>query len=375
MIIISTAVILIYSTFIIVIIWSWKSIKKGSNDISYLEKNTFNISVLIPVRNEAENIEVLIRSICKVAYHKSQYEVIVIDDHSNDNTGEIAKYLTKEYDQLKVIDQKKGVSGKKKAIEIGVSNSSGEIIVCTDGDCCVPQNWLAAYAETYRKSPNTVMVFGGVRYKSNKSFVIDLLNIELSILQMIGGASMKLGIPTMINGANLSYIKKAFKAVGAYSGNENIPSGDDEFLLRKLHSKFPAGVEFLKDRLTIVETLPPSSFETWIHQRRRWAAKWKHHKDVYSKLIPVFIFLFNSFSIYMIFNVLSGNERTVSIIFLGLKSVVEYLLISISTRFLGVSNKILNFIYLQLIYPFYVVFFGIASNFGKYTWKDREYNN
>jgi biofilm PGA synthesis N-glycosyltransferase PgaC len=375
MIVTSTAFMLIYSTFIIVIIWSWNSIKKGSNDKFRFEKNTVNISILIPVRNEAENIEVLIRSIYKVAYDESRYEVIVINDHSTDNTRDIVKILTKEYDQLKLIDQKNGVSGKKKSIELGVSFSSGEIIVSTDGDCHVPQNWLASYANTYGRSPNSVMVFGGVRFKSDNSFIINLLNIELSILQMIGGASMNLGIPTMINGANLSYAKEAFKRVGGYSGNENIPSGDDEFLLRKLHSQFADRIVFLKDRLTIVETLPPSSFGTWINQRRRWAAKWKHHTDAYSKLIPAFVFLFNAFSIYMIFNVLSGNERTTSVIFLSLKAIVEYILISISTRFLGVSNGILNFIYLQLIYPFYVVFFGIASNFGKYTWKDREYNN
>ncbi|MFT7034220.1 MAG: biofilm PGA synthesis N-glycosyltransferase PgaC [Cyclobacteriaceae bacterium] len=375
MIIISTAFMLVYSTFILVIIWSWNSIKKSSNDKFRFEKNIVNITVLVPVRNEAENIEVLIRSIYKVAYDESRYEVIVINDHSTDNTRDIVTNLAKEYDQLKIIDQKIGISGKKKAIELGVSFASGEIIVCTDGDCYVPQNWLAVYAETYRISPNSVMVFGGVRYKSNDSFIINLLNIELSILQMIGGASMNLGIPTMINGANFSYTKAAFKTVDGYSGNRNIPSGDDEFLLRKLHSQFSSRIYFLKAKSTIVETLPPSSFATWINQRRRWAAKWKYHTDVYSKLIPVFIFLFNVFSVYMIFNVFSGNERTISMIFLGLKAVAEYVLISISTRFLGVSNRILNFVYLQLIYPFYVVFFAIASNFGRYTWKGREYNN
>lgn len=375
MIIISTALIFIYSTFILIIIWSWNSIRTFSIDKLHIEQNILNFSILIPVRNEAENIEALLHSIYKIDYNKSHYEVIAIDDHSTDNTVEIVKNLTKDYDHLKIIGQKKGVNGKKMAIELGVSLSSNEVIVCTDGDCHVPENWLAAYAEIYTRNHNTAMVFGGVRYKSENRFTVNLLNVELSILQMIGGASMNIGVPSMINGASLSYAKDVFSKVGGYSGNENIPSGDDEFLLRKLHLQFPDGIRFLKDRSTIVETLSPPTFKSWINQRRRWAAKWKHHSDVYSKLIPVFVFLFNAFSIYMIFNAFLGSERIIPVIFLALKAIVEYILISISTRFLGVSNGLLNFIYLQLIYPFYVVFFGIASNFGKYTWKEREYNN
>lgn len=375
MLIISTVLILIYSVFILLIVRSWNSMKMVVHDIDEDNKLNHFISVLIPVRNESKNIETLIRSIYGEYFDQSNLETIVIDDHSRDDTKEIVTILTKEFDNLKLISLDEGFTGKKKAVERGVAHANGEIIVCTDGDCRVSPNWLASYSKCYAENANSVMAFGGVRFVNNNSIAASFLNIELSILQMIGGASIKLGIPSMINGANLSYKKKVFCEVDGYVGNESVPSGDDEFLLRKIHAEFQGQIVFLKDQSAVVDTLPPSSFGSWVNQRRRWAAKWKHHGDVSSKLIAVFIFLFNAFSIYMIISIFLGNDHLPSMLFLLVKAAIEYVLISISTRFLGVRNTLLTFVCLQLIYPFYVVFFGLASNFGKYNWKGREYNN
>jgi len=357
------------------IIGSWNSIKTRTHDKDLSVLNFQKVSVLIPVRNEGQNIETLIQSITDVDYDPSCLEVIVIDDHSSDNTFSIVETLIKQNGWLKIISLGPGVIGKKKAIEKGILESTGKIIVCTDGDCVVPHNWLKSYSDFYTNQPEMAMIFGPVRYKNDQSLFADILNIELSILQVIGGATMNLGFPTMINGANFSYQKTIFNEVSGYSENEHIPSGDDEFLLRKIHLKYPGRIQFLKDNSAIVDTLPPESFKTLIDQRKRWAAKWKYHKDNFSKFLPILIFLVNASSIYALFNIAFGNDKLGSVLFLSIKVFSEFLLVFISSRFLDLKNLLVPFIYLQLIYPFYVVFFGIASNFGRFSWKDRAYNN
>ena len=275
----SIIIILLYLVFIMLIIGSWNSIKTRTHDKDLSVLNFQKVSVLIPVRNEGQNIETLIQSITDVDYDPSCLEVIVIDDHSSDNTFSIVETLIKQNGWLKIISLGPGVIGKKKAIEKGILESTGKIIVCTDGDCVVPHNWLKSYSDFYTNQPEMAMIFGPVRYKNDQSLFADILNIELSILQVIGGATMNLGFPTMINGANFSYQKTIFNEVSGYSENEHITSGDDEFLLRKIHLKYPGRIQFLKDNSAIVDTLPPESFKTLIDQRKRWAAKLKYHKD------------------------------------------------------------------------------------------------
>lgn len=375
MIFVAGSILFLYCIFIAWILISWfylKGHEEGGADSLGTSGNIL-ATVLVPVRNEEAGIYTTIHSILNNKISNTGYEIIVIDDHSTDQTVLLVEELCRKHDQVKLTSLPNGVGGKKSAIEMGVHEAKGEWILCTDGDCEVPKDWVRNYLKAYAGWGENIFLFGPVKYKSSGRMVHDFLNIELSVLVVIGGATMANGIPTMLNGANLSYRKEAFTKVGGYQGNREIPSGDDEFLVRKMDSKFPNGVRFLKNSDAIVQTDAPKSLRELVNQRRRWAAKWKHHTGFLSSFIPLLIFMANTCAIVAMAGALVGYYRIECFGFLGMKALFDFIIMKVSTRFLRVNYGLFYWALLEIIYPFYVVFFGIASNFGKYSWKGREY--
>lgn len=374
MVIVLGGILFFYCMFIAWILISWVGLdgndRKGI-DSSSMHDNGF-LSVLVPVRNEETGISATIQSILNNNISEAHYEIIVIDDHSTDQTTALVKDMCLVHGQLKLVSLPVGIAGKKSAIEVGVREAIGEVVLCTDGDCEVPKCWIKNYLEAYQTEGQNIFLFGPVKYKSD-SLIQNFLNIELSVLVVIGGATMARGIPTMLNGANLSYKKEAFETVGGYEGNRDIPSGDDEFLARKVYAQFPDGIRFLKNPDSIVHTEAPRSLKELVSQRRRWAAKWKHHSHVLSSLIPILIFMTNACSIAAMIGVFFGDNSVECLWYLGVKAFFDYVIMKVSTRFLRVKYGLFYSALLEIIYPFYVVFFGIASNFGKYSWKGRGY--
>ena len=357
-----------YCLFILKVTSVWKSLQtitKPKNDIL---KHYF--SILIPIRNEEVNIPSTLESILANNYEKENYEIIVINDHSTDKSVEIIEQYCKQYPNVKLLELEPKKTGKKQAITCAIGQATGDIILCTDGDCMVKQSWIERYNLIYQSNKNLQLVFGGVQFHANNQFE-KLLQIELMGLIGIGAASAAMGHPSMINGANFSYKKEAFLKVNGYDGNEQIPSGDDEFLLRKIFKYYPNGVKFLKHVNAIVKTDPPKDFNTLFNQRKRWASKWKLHEDWFSRVVPMAIFLFNLMIIYgFCLSLLKFDYLILLVLF---KPITDFIFMHNISRFFSLHLNFFTFFLLQIIYPFYVVFFGIASNFGAFTWKERKY--
>lgn len=323
------------------------------------------VTVLIPARNEEENIVQCVESVMASDYPKDKLEIIVIDDHSDDNTTS----LVNELSGVLLIRQKERFSGKKHAITIGVEQAKGELIICTDADSIVPDAWVKAHVQSYGQG--NLLSFGPVVYTDRK--YSNLLNLELSALVMLGAIYNHRGEAGMINGCNYSFSKSVFLAVDGFEGNLNLASGDDEFLLRKVHEHDQAKVKFLKTENALVRTEPPESLSEFLHQRRRWASKWKSHKDIMSKLSPILIFLFYFIIMFSwIEGALYGGYATLFFLFL-LKSVSDYFYCLGYHQVYAKKVRFREALMLQIIYPIYAVFVGATSNFGKYTWRGRSY--
>lgn len=329
------------------------------------------VSILIPTRNEAANIGALIDSIASNDFPILNFEIVVIDDHSTDQTIDVVDQKIDEWPLLNLQVIRNKASGKKQALTLGVSQAKGQLMLCTDGDSIVPKDWIKAHYLAYVKGSK--LAFGPVRFiNKDNNLWVDALNIELLALVSIGGATLQGGKPTMINGCNYSFDKTSFLEVNGFHGNVEIATGDDEFLLRSFHVKFPQQIVFLRGKEFMVDTNPPLSIKEFYHQRRRWASKWKHHKDVMSKISPLFLFGFYvSVLILAYFSIAENNK--LAMFFLSLKILTDYLLLHYISSDLKLKMKVVGFLLQQLFYPFYVMFFGVASNFGTYVWRTREY--
>jgi len=329
-------------------------------------KTNHFISILVPARNEETNIASLLQNLKLQSY--PSYEVIVIDDHSDDNTFTMAEDFVFD-EKIKVLHS--NGNGKKQALSTGIAAASGKIIVTIDADCAVDVGWLEVINNAFQND-NIKLAFGGVRIKGNDALFSSLQQLEFSSLIGSGAATAKLGFPTMCNGANLAFRKEIFEEAGGYDDHIHIPSGDDEFLLRKVATMYPEGICFLNSKASVVTTQATETIKDLLHQRIRWAGKWKYNQSLNSKLLAIFIFVFQLSVIATFILIVAGFANAFLILIWIVKILLELLFLKQVNNFLGNKWKWLNFILLQLIYPVYVVYIGLISNFKSFEWKGRK---
>lgn len=329
------------------------------------------ITVVVAFRNEEKVIHHLIHSLKNLNYPEDNLEVILIDDHSEDNSFNVVKSLIYDNPNFKLVSLNVGRAGKKAAISQAVEVAKGEIIVTTDADCQVPVNWLDKINDAF-KSDDTNMVFGGVKLTTDKSFFSLLQAIEFTSLIGSMAAAIGLGSFIMGNGANLSFRKAAFQYVKGYEGNDKIASGDDEFLARKIMKSFPGSLYFINEAEVVVSSRPTISLKHFISQRIRWASKWKYNAFSASGVAALYVMLVQLGSVSVAISIFHVREGMfLLLIILIVKLLLECWLLFKVSAFLQSRWNWIAFLVLQFIYPFYVLGIGIVSQVGPYTWKGR----
>ena len=343
------------------------------------------ISVIIPARNEAENIVACLDAVCNQVYPINHFEVIVIDDHSTDATaslvqnypaGNVRLLSLKEIMQGELLN-----SYKKKAIETAVAKASGELIVCTDADCSMPPNWLHTIAAFYQQT-NAAFIAMPVSYNSNNNFLEIFQSLDFLTLQGITGASVYRRFHSMCNGANLAYTKKAFEQVGGFKGIDNIASGDDMLLMHKIYRLHPGKVLFLKSKEVIVETAPMKTLKDFFNQRIRWASKADKYDDKRIITVLLLVYLFNVLLLLLPVLCIFGHSTfniqhsTFSILqgwlyLLVSKTIIEIFFLYPVARFFSRQQLLWFFPLAQPFHICYTVIAGWLGKFGTYQWKDR----
>ncbi len=356
-----TCIFILYFLILIVLLVGWQRAMQGQKEPTHGKE--LMVSVIIAVRNEESTIGKLLTDLSMQDY--SRYEIIVVNDHSEDETLWILSRF--EMKHLRIINNKG--TGKKAAISTGVQIAKGSIIVTTDADCSVSREWLKQIHEQFRDK-NIMMIFGGVGMAGDNAFFADLQVMEFSSLIGTGAATAALGAPTMCNGANLAFRKSVFLEVKGYQDNLSIPSGDDEFLMMKIRKRYPHSVRFLNHPNAVVVTKPKSSLEGFFHQRIRWASKWRFNKFLFPKVLAVIVVLIQtSFLINWIFVFTSMDIQ--SLFILSIKMILEAAFLLQVCRFMQTRWNWLAFFALQVIYPLYVLAIATSSFFVPFQWKNR----
>lgn len=356
-----TVAFVLYFIFLVVLLTGWNKTPRAlPPPLGYRNPQ---LSVIVPVRNEENTLLILLRSIAAQEY--KNFEVIVVNDDSEDETLWVAEQAGMA--NLKIIDNPG--TGKKAAITAGVRASRGTIIVTTDADCTAPPGWLKQIAEHYR-DPDVMLAFGPVRMEGDGFFFSVLQGMEFASLVGTGAASAKLGFPTMCNGANLSFRRNAFLNVGGYEGNIHVPTGDDEFLMRKVHARYPKGISFIHSSDAIVTTQAAPDIRSFLHQRIRWASKWRFNSSFFSSALAVGVLLIQiAFVVNLAF--LLSPAFMQALFLLAVKVILEASFLLQVCRFLDTRWRWSTFFALQLFYPFYTLGIGIISFFRPYEWKRR----
>ena len=214
------------------------------------------------------------------------------------------------------------------------------------------------------------MLIGAVSLQNENHFFSQLQSIEFASVIGTGMSLCKWGNPTMCNGANLSFRKKIFKELDGYSGNEHIASGDDEFLMRKIQSKHPSSIHILNPTESVVITKSQASISDFIHQRLRWASKWKSNTSILAKLLAVFMFVTQASWLALIIWLIVDNSMIAIAIFV-LKLIFDLFFLTSVCRSLKMRFNFLAFTCLQFLYPVYVLVIGSFSQIKNPEWKGR----
>jgi len=353
---------------------SWQSIP----DFIYREtiNNTF-ISVIVAARNEEKNIGKLIAAIKKQNYPSHLFELIIVDDHSTDKTAEVIKpFLSNQIRLIPLqLADKVTVAYKKAAINFGIKNSKGDLIITTDADCIMSENWLSTIASFYEQFYPKMIVMPVV-IKNNHSFLGLFQTLDFMSLQGITGAAVHKKIHGMCNGANLAYTRNVFDEVNGFEGIDHIASGDDMLLMQKISKKYKNEILFLKSKNVIVETEPETNITGFINQRIRWASKADKYEDKLLFPILLLVYLINLFLIVMFFCGMFFNFEFSILNFyffllLTIKTATElYFLLPVS-RFFGYTKLLWWFPFFQPFHIIYTVIAGWLGKFGSYRWKGR----
>jgi len=334
------------------------------------------VTVIIPARNEEKNIGNCLTSILHQSYPSDLLEVIVVDDHSTDRTVEIVqsfKRLSVTLLRLQdFTDEKNLAAHKKKAIEIAIKKSSGEMIVTTDADCVAPINWIYQIVDLYIQR-EAVFIAAPVKLVDRHSLLSIFQSLDFITMQGITGAAVYKKIYPMCNGANLAYSKKVFEEVDGFKGVDTIASGDDMFLMQKVSMKFPERVYFLKSKDAIVETEPAATWKAFLNQRVRWSSKADKYDNKKIFLTLLFVYVLNfCLLVFLIASFWTVDWLLVFLIFIIAKTIIEFPFVRTVANFFGQAYLMRYFFFLQPLHIAYIVIAGTLGKFGSYEWKNRK---
>ncbi|MDD4847787.1 MAG: glycosyltransferase [Bacteroidales bacterium] len=359
--------VLLYAFLITTYTIGWLKIKYQENKSS--EKHS--VSVLIPARNEAKNIERILQAINHQEYPKEQLEIIVADDHSEDETASLVSLFIQKHPDFNLKLHSVQGKGKKSALSEMVQMSNNVIIITTDSDC-VPQNnqWIRSIVSCFAE--NTQLVSAPVVYFQKKGVFQNMQSLEF--LTLISSAAGAIGIhaPFMCNGANIAFRKTAFLETHGFE-NDTFASGDDVFLLERILQRYGAeSVRFAKSRQAIIETDSMPTLSKFFQQRIRWAGKSVGYKNPVS-IFTSYIVFFNAFSI--ILSSILGFYHPIfwimAVIFLIVKMIVDVPICWMILKFFNRISLFKIYVPLQIVYPFYICGTAILSLFIQPKWKGR----
>ena len=355
----------LYAALITQLAFGISKMNKQNTIESSSPKTTF--SIVVPFRNEAENLPILLNSIEKLKYPKELFEVILVDDESEE------KYdLQSTIYDLKIIpNQRKSNSPKKDAIETAIQIAKHNWVVTTDADCLVPENWLGIF-DTEIQNKEVKMCVGSVGYKKENGFLNDFQNNDFLSLQGVTAGSFGIEKPFMCNGANFAYEKDFFKQLNGFEGNNNLASGDDVFLLQKALKSAPDKISYLGN-LNIVFTKSCDSWKALIHQRVRWASKTSAYANWYPKILGIIVFLTNLSGLLLLAAPFYQFELIpLTAYFWILKFGIDFMFLKFSSAYFRLPFK--NFLSSFLCYPFFTVLVVVKALLGKFEWKERQFN-
>ena len=362
---------LIFYTFFLISIYSGlRKLEKSDEDKIIPEF----VSIIIPFRNERENLPANLKSLESQDYPNNNYEVIYVNDSSTDDSVEILanKIKTENIKVISVPEKYIPNAHKKRAIRYGIENAKGEIIITSDADCNYNNNWLRTLLKYM--DDKTAFISGPVEFEDNGNIFGAIQKLEFAGLVIVGAGLIGINRPTICNAANIAYRRKVFDEVNGFYDQFGLSSGDDELLMQKIWKETNYKIKFCPEKSAIVKTAPNKTLTEFYQQRKRWASKGLFYKNKLLVLKLILIYLFYlSLPIQLILGIIKSPVYFITLAAgLILKILVEFLVLKFGIILLFERKILRKFLPAQILQIPYIIVAGFAGTFGNFIWKERK---
>jgi biofilm PGA synthesis N-glycosyltransferase PgaC len=328
------------------------------------------ISVVVAFRNEEKSLPRLLDSLSKQVYPEVLREVILVNDHSDDRSLKIAEDFAYTHPGFHCLTNEKEENGKKAAVLKGIKHTAFSLIVFTDADCTMGDNWLSSIAAVYTRQ-NPGLIIGLVDMDMKAGLFNRFQEIEFLSLVASGAAAAAGGRPIYCNAANLAFRKDLFLSF-ADPLSMAVPSGDDTLFMLRVKQDPATRIVLMKSVAGIVTTNGAANIREFFNQRSRWASKSRYYTD---REILYTAGLVLGISTALLLSALAmalGKNSWLFPVLLAAKSLMDYLFINDFLRFYAKRIHPGLFVMFEAIYPVYILISAATGLFNRYTWKERK---
>ena len=345
-----------------------------TREFTVLEKfNVVKFSIIIPFKDELNNLEICIKSILAQNYPEDSFEILLADDHSSDGSELVALDYASKYSNIKYVIN--SGQGKKSAISTAIVQSSHHHLITTDADTSRNNKWLASFATMFNYKGVRVVAGGVMMIPRKNSAFHYFQSMDYSGMMALSMVAMRKGWFRNGSGGNLGFTKDVYFNYVLAQGDQNVVSGDDVFLLQSAFKEGQNTVIFPKSRDIISFTHTEQDWKDFIQQRSRWAGK----SFKYTELAMTFIWALVWCSSILI-PVLFGLSIAFGGIYIQLfafnlmtKLLADLVFLKSSTNYFDKSFFRYFFI-AEFYHVSYVILVGINAILGrKFEWKGTKY--
>lgn len=333
------------------------------------------VAIVIPVRNEEENIERCLTSLKALEYPGDKLETVIVDDHSDDNTASIVQSFSERNSTISLVSMseqnpaERDESGKIAALAQGYRVSDGEIILQTDADCAVPRQWIRSMVSRFEDG---VGIVGGMTildtFRGINTCFTQMQSLDWMYLLGVGAGASGIGIPLSCFGNNLAVRRTAYEAAGGY---ESIPfTFTEDFAVFQAITRSGWNAAYSLEEGSLIRSLPPKTLRAFLNQRLRWASGGIKLAGAGLVFLAAAFLLHFLVIISIVFSV-SPLYWTAAIC---TASIFDFIFLYILAKKVNRIELLLYFPLLELYYYLYTTVFGLLMPFiSSLSWKGRKY--
>jgi glycosyltransferase involved in cell wall biosynthesis len=327
------------------------------------------ISVIVCAKNEEENVANFIPLLAEQNY--PDFEIVLIDDASSDNTLTVFEDLEQQYPNIRLVKVQNNEAfwgNKKYALTLGIKAAKKDYLLFTDADCYpTSKDWITAMSSQFSTQKTIVLGYGKYEKIAN-SFLNKIIRYEtlLTAIQYFSWA--KIGSPYMGVGRNLAYKKDEFFNVNGFIGHIQVRSGDDDLFINQAANAKNTTIAYTPESFTYSK--PKTSFKDWFTQKRRHVTTAQHYKAFDRFQLGLF------YSSQLLFFVLSTVllafqfEWMIVLSLFGFRYLITWIIIGFSAVKLKEKDVIYWYPIIELVLIFTQINIFITNTFSKpVLWK------